>query len=111
MALPKRCIEISAHAHHRALSRFELSKAKSTHRIRKALRRGRWYASPDTPDEFLVLDRFEGMPFCVICAIEAGTVHVRTLYPLANPGQLAPYKRAGGPFTAQQVVDSYGLDR
>lgn len=110
MALSKRAIEISAHAHHRAVSRFSLSKAKATATIRRALRQGSWYPSPDTEDEYLILQRVDGSPMCVICAVEGGTVHVRTLYPLRNPGRLSPYKAHGGPFSAGEIARHYGLD-
>lgn len=109
MVLPKRAIDISAHAHHRAVSRFGLSKSKSTHAIRRALREGKWYPSPDAEDEYLVLKRIQGKQICVICAIEPKSVHVRTLYPLRNTGQLAPYKATGGPFSAREIASHYGL--
>lgn len=111
MSLPKRCIEISSHAHHRAVSRFGLSKSKSTATIRKALRSGKWYPSPDQADEYLVLERVQQEPLCVICGVEDGSVHVRTLYPLRNPGQLSDYKRQGGPFSADDIAKHYRLGR
>lgn len=109
MVLPKRSIDISAHAHHRAVSRFGLSKGKATHAIRKALRSGKWYPSPDGADEYLVLQRIQRKQMCVICVVETGTVHVRTIYPLTNPGQLSAYKRTGGPFSASEIAAHYGI--
>jgi hypothetical protein len=105
--LPKRCIDISHHAHHRAVSRFGLSKAEGTHQIRSALREGTWYPDPDTPDTYVVVDRVDGDNACIVCAVEGGTVHVRTLYRLRNLGQLRPYKQAGGPFSVREIVDAY----
>lgn len=107
--LPNRCIEISDHAYHRAVSRFGLSRSKATHQVRTALRRGKWYPSPDTLDEYLVLDSIDQDNACVVCAIEGDTVHVRTLYRLRNPGQLRPYKEAGGPFSAGDIANHYSL--
>lgn len=109
VSLPDRCIRISDHAHHRAVSRFGLGRSQSTHQIRTALREGTWYPSPDTPDEFLVLDTIDRDNACVVCAVESDTVHVRTLYRLRNPGQLRPYKQAGGPFSAGDIADHYSL--
>lgn len=105
--LPKRCIEITSHAHHRAVSRFGLTRDEATHQIRTGLREGTWYASPEAADEYLVVHRVAGDNACIVGAVEDGAVHVRTVYPLRNLGQLRPYKQAGGPYSARDIVDAY----
>lgn len=109
MPISKRTIDIASHAHHRAVSRFGWSKAEATEAIREALRDGDWYPSPDAADEYLVLARVETTNMCVICAVERRKIHVRTLYPLRNPGQLRPYKQMGGPFDADEIKRHHGL--
>ncbi len=107
MTIPKRAIKISGHAHHRAVSRFGWTKPQATRSIREAIQRGDWYPSPEDPHEYLVLHRVQGTQTCIICAIQDDTVHVRTLYPLRNPGQLHAYKQQDGPFTSRQIQRHY----
>lgn len=110
MALSKRLIDIADHAHHRAVTRFGWTKPEATGEIRKALRGGDWYPSPETPGEYLVLARIETTNMCVICGVENTKVHVRTLYPLRNPSKLHPYKKMGGPYKAREIKTRHGLD-
>lgn len=110
MAIPKRVIDISPHAYHRAVSRFNWDKPTATRHIRESLRGGDWYPDPQTPDEYLVLARPQHAPACIITNIQPQrTIHVTTLYPLKNPTRLHPYKQAGGPYTATDIANHYSI--
>lgn len=111
MVLHKRCIEIRDHAYHRAVERFQLTKAKATATIRRILRQGTWFESPDQPSEFLVVGRFRNRPTCAIAKIEARKVVVTTLFQLRNTARVRAYQQHGPGISAAEVSQRYNLPR
>lgn len=109
MVLPKRCIEIRGHAFHRAWERFRLNKAKATGTIRRILRQGTWFESPDQPSEFLVVGRVKNKPACAIAKIEPGNVVVTTVFPMRNTSRVRAYQQHGRGVTAAEISRRYNL--
>lgn len=111
MVLPKRCIEIRDHAFHRAVERFRLTKPKATATIRRILREGTWFQSPDEPIEFLVLGRHQNRPTCVIAKIEMRQVVVTTVFQMRNTARIRAYQQHSPGVSAAEVADRFGLTR
>lgn len=109
MVLPKRCIDIRPHAFHRSWERLQLPKAKATATIRRILRRGTWYESPDQHGEFMVLGRAKNRPTCLIAVIEGQQVVVTTVFPLRNTSRVRAYQQHSRGISASDVTERFGL--